>query len=263
MGLWCKDYPVVTVERSIVPKSVTLIVPYYESPQFLATQIAHWESFPSRIARSLTVIVVDDGSTQHPAAEVFRGLPHLELFPRLDAIAWRLFQIEEDRPWNWLAARNIGAHHTLSGWLLMTDMDHVVPPETIEACIYCVHRTDTIYGFSRVEHTGKPAQPHANSFLLTKAMYWAWGGYDEALSGYYGTNGDAYRRMAAVAKMAILTDPLIRHEFVGDSSTTQFARKLPSDAAAVKTIVKARGEGWRPKVLSFPYHEVTRQEAVA
>lgn len=258
MGLWCKDYPFVTVERSQVPKHVTLIYPYYEAPQFFAEQLRRWRQMPAigRLAY-VSIIVVDDGSPNHPADEVVQsvGLP---VVPGL-----RVFRIHQDVPWNWLAARNIGAHEADHGWLLMTDMDHVVPPETLEAVIYGVHHTDTIYGFSRREHTGAAAMPHANSFLLTREMYWTWGGYDEALSGHYGTNGDAYRRMAKVAKMAILTDVLERHEFVGDSSTTQFARKLPSDAAAVKKLVSMRGSGWRPKVLSFPYAEVASRQEVA
>ncbi len=55
--------------------------------------------------------------------------------------------------------------------------------------------------------------------------------------------------------MAILSDTLIRHEFVADASTTRYKRKQPEDAA-VSRIVKARGKGWTPKTLSFPYTEV-------
>lgn len=247
-GLWCKDYPFVTVERSRVAKHVTLIYPYYECPQFFHEQYQRWLLNRGDFYRLFSAIVVDDGSPTHPASAV-----HHLWDPML-----RLFRIEQDIPWNWLAARNIGAHEAPDGWLLLTDMDHVVPPETLEAVIYGVHRTDTIYGFSRREHTGKPATPHANSFLMTRAMYWEkFGGYDEALSGHYGTNGDAYRRMAKVAKMAILTDELVRYEFVSDASTTQFQRKLPSDAAAVSALVRARGPGWTPRTLSYAYHEVT------
>jgi hypothetical protein len=258
MGLWCKDLPFVTVEQSRVPKDVTLVVPYYESPYFFAQQLSAWTRIAWQMALRVSFIVVDDGSPKHPAKVVVDSVG--EVRPTL----FKLFRIDQDVPWNWLAARNIGAHEARDGWLLLTDMDHVVPSETINSVVHGVHRIDTIYGFSRREHTGKPAQPHANSFLMTRKMYWEqFGGYDETLSGHYGTNGDAYRRMWKVAPMAILTDQLVRHEFVADSSTTQFKRKLPEDAAAVSKLVRARGHGWKPKTLSFAYHEVMAIEAVS
>lgn len=245
MGNWTHHLPVVTVDRSQVPKPITLIVPYYENPTFLQRQMDHWALYAA-LWSNFGLIVVDDGSPVHPV------VPNA-------SVPWlRVFRIQEDRRWNWLAARNIGAKEARPGWLLLTDMDHVVTPETLEACIYGVHRTDTIYGFSRQEHTGETINPHPNSWFMTRDMYWKWGGYDEALSGLYGTDGDARRRMAETAKMAILSDPLVRYEYVGDSSTTHYKRKQPEDAR-VSQIVRARGKNWRPKTLSFPYHEVTQQ----
>ena len=94
---------------------------------------------------------------------------------------------------------------------------------------------------------------------MTKALFWEIGGYDEALSGYYGTDGDYRRRLARHATIQILPVPLVRHEYVGDSSTTRYQRKQPEDAA-VGRLIGARRPGWQPTVLSFPYHEV-RPEA--
>lgn len=254
MGNWTHHLPVVTVERSSVPKQhVTLIVPYYENRLFLSDQLGDfWWNYPEHIREKLSIILVDDGSPQYPAGDV------VATFGPGASRGLRVFRIEQDVRWNWLAARNIGAKEARPGWLLLTDMDHVVPAYTLEVCIYGVHRTDTIYGFSRREHTGETINPHPNSWFMTKDMYWKWGGYDEALSGLYGTDGDARRRMAETAKMAILTDPLVRYEYVGDSSTTHYKRKQPEDAR-VSQIVRARGKNWRPKTLSFPYHEVTQQ----
>jgi hypothetical protein len=139
-------------------------------------------------------------------------------------------------------------------------MDHVLPEDTARAVIEGAHDPGVIYAFSRVEHTGAPANPHSASFLMTRAMFWKVGGYDEALSGHYGTDGDWRRRCARVAPLKVLTDRLVRHEFVSDSSTTRYKRKQPEDAG-VKAIIAARGRGWAPRVLSFPYHEVALREA--
>lgn len=245
MALWCRHLPLVRIARAHVPRPMTLIVPYYEQPIFFARQLAHWAALPPDLLRYLSIIVVDDGSPMQPAAAVPR--PSLPL---------RLFRIGVDVRWNWLAARNIGFHHAAEGWCLVTDMDHLVPGETFFACIYGVHNDRIAYAFSRREHTGAEAAPHSASFFLTRELFWRTGGYDETLSGYYGTDGEYRRRLLKVAPMVILTDELVRHEFVEDASTTRYQRKQPEDAA-VGRLVAARAPQWQPKVLSFPYAEVT------
>jgi hypothetical protein len=239
---WASAIPVVNVPAGSTKKQVTLVVPYYQSAKFLETQAAVWRTYPY----SVSIVVVDDGSPE-PA----------KLPSGLDGTA-RLFRIDQDVPWNWLAARNIGAHHAQDGWLLLTDMDHVVPVETMCAALHGQHDPTVVYGFSRREHTGAPIQPHSASFLMTRQMFWAIGGYDEALSGHYGTDGVYRKEIRKHAPMRILSDVLVRYEYVDDSSTSTYQRKLPRDTAAVKSLVAARPRDWTPRVLSFPYHEVVR-----
>lgn len=243
----CDDAPVVEVPIGAEPRHVTLVYPYYENPRFLHEQLSRWAMVAPELRFFLSAIVVDDGSPNSPASEVLRSV--VRPFPI------RLFRIEVDVRWNWLAARNIGAHHAPDGWLLLTDMDHVAPAATLETCIYGKQEPGKIYRFSRVEHTGAPIHPHPNSWFMTRAMFWRVGGYDEALSGFYGTDGDYRRRCVKAAKIRIMSVPLERHEYQGDSSTTAYKRKQPEDAGK-KAALARRGKGWRPRVLSFPYHEV-------
>lgn len=238
---WCADLPVVTVPQSSVPKPVTLVLPYYSNPDFLKQQMAWWGQYPAHLKEHLSVILVDDGSPE----------PAVVVDP---PVALRLFRIEVDIRWNWLAARNIGAKHA-EGWCVFTDMDHVLPANTLDSLVYGQHDAGTIYGFSRRESTGETLAPHPNSWFLTRSMFWNVGGYDETLSGHYGTDGSWRRRLAATAPMAILSDRLVRHEYVGDSSTTAYKRKQPVDQA-VKRLDRSGQKGFTPKVLSFPYHEV-------
>lgn len=250
--LWCRNLPLVTMARADVAKPFTLVMPYYENARFLATQLEGWWALPPELRARMSAVIVDDGSPDSPASAV--------LAPRPLPFPIRLFRIEVDRRWNWLAARNIGLHYAAPGWVLVTDMDHVVPEATVRAVVDGAHDPDVIYAFSRVEHTGAPANPHSASFLMTRAMFWTVGGYDERLSGHYGTDGDWRRRCAAIAPMHVLRDHLVRHEFVEDASTTRYLRKQPEDAA-VRQIIAARGMRWTPLVLSFPYREVALQEA--
>jgi hypothetical protein len=240
------------VPRRDTPKPLTLVVPFYRNQHFLRRQVEWWSLLAPDLQANLSAIIVDDGSPE-PASDVLHDMA--QPFPI------RLFRIHEDRRWNWLAARNIGFHHAPHGWVLVTDMDHVVPEATFRSVLYGAHHHDTIYGFSRKEYTGVRIPPHPNSWLMTRAMFWKVGGYDEELSGKYGTDGDIRRRFAATAPINILTDHLIRHEYQQDSSTTTYLRKQAIDAA-VKGIIAKRGPGWTPKTLSFAYDEVLlRQEA--
>lgn len=243
----CDDAPRVDVPAAAASKPVTLIMPYYENPETLAAHVLRWQDWPALVRSRMRAIIVDDGSPMKPAADVLRGvrLP----FPV------RLFRLDVDIRWNWLAARNLAFHAAEDGWCAVTDIDHRLPAETAMALVTGAHDEGVIYRFSRRAHDGPVIPSHPNSWFLTRSMFWHIGGHDEALSGYYGTDGEYRRRAAATAAIRILTNELVREEFVRDSSTTRYLRKQPEDRA-VSRLVASRGRDWRPKVLSFPWHEV-------
>lgn len=250
MSHWSKGVPHIWVPRSVNPKPVTFVYPYYMNHDFAVKQIVGWCAYPASLRQHLSAIVVDDGSPT-PMPPIGEVAP----FPI------RQFRIDQDIPWNWLAARNIGMHHASDGWCLMTDMDHVVPPQTAESLVYGKHDPSIAYAFSRIEHTGDIVRPHSASWFLTKELFWNVGGYDESYSGSYGSDGRYRRRLMAACQTRVLTDRLVRYENVGDSSTTEYRRKLPQDDQRLKAIDASLKPGHRPKTLSFPYHEVTAHVA--
>lgn len=236
------------IEEGAAPnKDVTLIYPYYDNPNFLRFQIDRWRTWPVEFRRCVRLIVVDDCSPGTPAAQV--------MHPPFPFPLVRLFRIQKDVRWNWLAARNVGAHHANESWLLTSDMDHLVPETTIRNLLCGRHSKLRIYRFSRREHDGRKIHPHPNSWFYTREMYWRVGGYDETASGFYGSDGYYRRRCAATAEIRIMSCELERHEHIGDSSTTRYLRKQPEDAK-LKQIMRALPPGSKPKVLSFPYEEI-------
>ncbi|MFW5887073.1 MAG: hypothetical protein ACOCUL_04880, partial [Bacteroidota bacterium] len=187
---------------------------------------------------------------------------------------FRAFEIKVDIPWNWLAARNIGAYHAKSPWIILTDIDHVIlnqhyrlllDKKLDEKNIYLFDRRDCDRPVSEEKGSFKLRykKPHDDSFLMTKEMFWKGGGYDEEFSGHYGTSGRYRSRMQAVCnKMIRLKDIyLIRYDrkVIADASTTTLKRKEGRDPKALKRIEekkKAEGRKNDIKTLTFPYREI-------
>jgi hypothetical protein len=244
----CDDAPVITVKGDDANKPVNLIVPYYENPRMLARQVARWKNYPRDLRESLSITIIDDGSPTVPAQTPLEEVG-------VEGLSLRLFRIEVDVCWNWLAARNIGFHHAPEGYCAVTDIDHVVPLQTLMTLITGRFDPQVIYRFSRLESDGTKIKPHPNSWFMTRAMFWNVGGYDEAFSGHYGTDAEYRRRCVSKAPIRILHDFLVRYEYFMDSSTTRYLRNQPEDEA-VGHIIAQRGRDWKPRTLSFPYREI-------
>lgn len=213
---------------------LTLIMPYYENAGMLTRQYAGWAAWPDNHKDRLEVILVDDGSPTAPAADVPRppGLPAL-----------RIFRVTEDKPWHQHGARNLGAHAAKPGWMLLTDMDHVLEAEIGAKLLSVLPRLDpgTIHTLARIEATtrtptldraGNP-KPHPNSFVVTRDLFWRIGGYDERATGIYGTDSMFRRRAFEIGKRGHLAMPLVRYwrDIIPDASTNGLPRKEGRDAA--------------------------------
>ena len=200
--------------------ALAICQPYYKNPGMLAEQYRVWAAYPEAAKAQLEVVLVDDASPL-PAADVPRpeGLPAL-----------RIYRVKKDVPWHQHGARNLAAKEAAAPWLLLTDMDHVLPSHTLEALLALVARTsnDTVYTFHRLDaplltptrDDRGNLKPHVNSFAIHRGHYWAIGGYDEDCVGY-GTDSYFRTRMKAASRMKHLVDlALIRYprEVVPDAS---------------------------------------------
>lgn len=242
---------------------LTLAMPFYLNSSMLALQYGVWAGYPPSVKAAIEVVLVDDGSPE-PAADVPRpdGLPAL-----------RIFRVTEDRPWHQHGARNLAADQAAGTWLLMTDMDHVVPAETMAAVIEVVgaQPQHAWLGFRRLDAPdlkpklllGQP-HPHQNTFVCSKARYWAIGGYDEDCTGY-GTDGFFLRRLRQGPGQQIEA-PVIRYprEVVKDASTRapagldpkQFRDNARRTAANNRILAEKAERGLGPRTLQFAWERV-------
>lgn len=229
-------------------KLITVVMAYFENPKTLRRHLEEWRRLPDWVQQQMRAIIVDDASIDSPAVQVLADADH--------PIPIKLYRLDEKRRWNWIASRNVAMHEASDGFHLITDIDHFVD-ETLARSLVCDdHNPDRVYKFARREHTGEKIKPHSNSYFMTKAMYWKIGGHDESFSGFYGSDGSHRRLVESKAKVVWLPDELIRYEYVGDSSTTVYKRKTRADSEHRQKVLAARKPGWKPKVLTFPYHEV-------
>ena len=187
---------------------LTIVFAYYDNPSMLEFQWQQIARYSKALRDRIEVIVVDDASPITPAASVVRpqSLPE-----------HRIYRIAKDIPWNQDAARNIGAHEASSPWLLLTDIDHVVPEETLKGLLDLDKDPTVLYTLGRTKFFSDDVrEPHPNSYVMTRDMYWAIGGHDEDYAGIYGK--DYLFRKRALRKTREVHLPDLRLARVGTSN---------------------------------------------
>lgn len=249
-------------------RELTVVLPHYMNLGMLSEQQAIWSSYPDEIRSRLHVIVVDDCSPKgcriSPKALTCQGLASLRAYRLLKKIRW-----------NWLACRNLGAKLATTEWLLLTDIDHGLPLTTLLRILDGPLEPRNVYRFSRVDAPHpwpyrlkdcSPYKPHNDTWLMTRAMFFdkRVGGYDEALSGLYGTSGEFKDRVMATARAHVgLVEPMIRYprSVIPDASTSPsvYTRKGdPVNDEELKRRKQAREKikHWKPAHGLTPYEEI-------
>lgn len=227
-----------------------------------------WATWPWSLRARLHVILVDDGSPKAlripSKAVTITGLA-----------SFRRYRILKDVRWNWLACRNLGVHQATTDWVLLTDIDHVLLAETLEqvttmnldeANVYRLGRVDAPHPwpYALADCAVREAKRfHPNTWLLTPEIFDRIGGYDERLSGCYGTDGEFKDRVRATAKAVVqLGDVLmVRYgrEVLPDASTTVFTRKNDpnnDDELIRRRDAREQIKNWRPLRLTFPWEQI-------
>lgn len=245
---------------------ISFAMPYYRNPGMLAHQFETWAAYPEQLKAAIEIVLVDDGS---PEPDHAMSVPRPEGLPSL-----RIYRVLEDIPWHQHGAKNLAAKEALGPWLFLTDMDHLMPADSLQRLFGRIEAAaiDDVFMFHRVDAPdGKPTRndrgelkPHCNTFAMSKAHYWTVGGYDEDCVGY-GTDGYFRRRLLPESRVTHLADvPVVRYprEVIADASTRP---NVPMDPKAFRHAGRRRQEtdrrlaakqGGRPRVLDFEWERV-------
>lgn len=213
--------------------SITVILPYYNQPEMLRAQLRNWGCYTDHTRKYLKLIVVDDGSQMAPALDVMRETNHAELFQSWGA---ELYRIKEDIPWNRGEARNIGAKHAGTPWILQLDLDHVLPPTAAEQMVLrqIEFEKQHWYRFRRfrvgaADHTRNKdsiprdarygeIKPHIDSYLCTPERYWQAGGYNEDFSGCLGGGSPFLSFMSQISEPQMASHGMYLHVYTSDET---------------------------------------------
>ena len=209
---------------------ITLILPYYFNAGMLAEQAKVINSYSPDVRRNLEVIVVDDCSA--PDARAEKAIEDARIV--FNIASFKVYRILTDLRWNWLQCRNIGAKEATGQWLFLTDIDHLVPPATMQYLhdntVGNVFKSARFYTLDRVNYAPKipwdkmeAYKPHPNTYFMAKKLYWKIGGYDEVFAGNYGTDGMYKRRCLDNARQVQLVNLAVARvdrSIIPDASTT-------------------------------------------
>lgn len=249
----------------MVNRQLSIVYPYYDNPNMLKLHVAEWKDrYPQAVKDAVEIVIVDDVSPSRPAKHVlYKGIA------KSIGIPLRLFLIEKKVPWNWIAARNIGAYEAACDWLFLTDMDLMLRAEDAEKVLAFINskeaKFDAFYTFDRViAPDGRGYKAHPNTYLMSKALYWRIGGYDEEFAGTYGNDG-VFRRAALKyafggSRCLDINVTYYPRSLVPDSGVQDDGRKETREAQKNKLALKygARKilENIRPRSMSFAYTRV-------
>lgn len=133
-----------------------------------------YATYDPQLLDRIQFVIVDDGSP------LDYDIPAVDL-----NLTW--LKITDDIPWNQSGARNLGVTYARSDKILMVDLDHIFPETTLAHMVrrpecgrncYRIYRTDT--------ETGQLKKKHPNTFLMSRARFFRFFGYDEEFAGHYG-----------------------------------------------------------------------------
>lgn len=135
--------------------------------------LREYEKYPADILDAVEFVIVDDCSPLE------YEVPPLNL-------NYRWLRITTDIQWNQGGARNLGVTYAKSDKILMSDLDHGFPAETLKYLINARAPGRKFYKLRRRNPQGETYKGHSNLFFMSRSRFLRFYGYDEEYCGHYG-----------------------------------------------------------------------------
>lgn len=194
----------------------SLCMPYWNNPGMLAEHYRRWSAFAPEIKARMEVVICDDASDEPAWKQEVTGLSGQRLFRILPPHVM----------WSQCCATNVAASKANGRWLVITDIDHIVPEETWDMLASAVGNghldPKRAYRFRRKEVDGTPYKQHPNSWLMTRETFEATKGHDERYRGIYNQDAAFIERVQRVCgEIQNIYPHIIRvgRETIPDAST--------------------------------------------
>jgi hypothetical protein len=171
--------------------------------------LRQYETYPPDVLDRVHFVMVDDGSPLQ-----------YEIPPFNLNLTW--LKVRQDIPWNNPGARNLGVVYAKSDKVLITDVDHEFPAETLRHMVARGSPGKRIYKLFRRHAGGRLERGHPNIFFLSRARYLEHFGYDEEFCGAYAS--DDYRFVKYQKAQGSLMPHLPRRYWCADRPKIDRAR---------------------------------------
>jgi hypothetical protein len=165
-------------------KKITINLSYYNQDKVLKDHIYLWKSYSNEIKDQISFCIVDDCS-KIPADEVLSDID-------LSDLDIHIYRVTEDLYCNIAGVRNLAATVCETDWMVILDMDTMIPEKSARSMIFWSHTPNRgcCFKFNRRVPSDKNHEKnnkiHPAVCLLRKDDYWDVGGCEEDLVGHYG-----------------------------------------------------------------------------
>ena len=185
------DRPILNIEENKSeenPMKVSIIMAVLNSQEILNRQMLYYKKM--NLPDDVEIIFVDDGSEP-------------PMIPFIDLKNCTIYYTNDKREWTQPAARNFGAKKAKGEFCIFTDIDHIIPKDTVDIArnyrqfdVIRFNREAAIldeggnftqdwdvlraWGFNR---GGLKVAPHSNSFIVRTGLYIGLGGVSERYVG--------------------------------------------------------------------------------
>ncbi len=245
---------------------ISIIHPYYDNIQTFKYQHSQWSKFSDYAKKNIEIIVVDDGSPNHPCKAP----------PQINGVDLKILRIEEDIRWNTAGAANLGITKAKYDWIFHMDIDKGVSARNADLFLRLNFSDPLIKYWPNLSHTTvnsrgvvtkKFHHPHYNSYIMNKETFWKTGGYDEDFGGNYGYQDTLFRedcKLLGLNNVRLMNnekDPYL--DYLDASAMCPDSRCLVDRGRGNANMYRKKRDGLMErnyKILNFNWHQVYPEE---